>query len=774
MRSATIVQWLALIVMGSLFFLGCDGKEGAQGPPGEQGPEGPQGEQGPPGESEEPTVALEACMGCHGPGAEVPVGDINDPADPHFVDTDPDGPLTPSGYRKLDVDMQQATLGASVVMEFHVSAIDANGNTVDVDNLLASDGRFTIAHLIPGTGGDPDDWQSLINRIEDPDGVGDGPGTPEMQATAENFTTNGGMFENLGGGDYRYTSAYDPTGDFANGDTMRIAIQLSAGDIPAGNGWCDFDAPSTVTCDDASLSRAIVQTATCNGCHGATSDVKLALHGGGRTDVEYCVTCHNPGTVDANSGNSVYMTVLVHKIHAGSSLTVPYKIWGFRNSLHDYSNVNFTRELDDCLSCHRLGDPDPNDPTTLDPADPTNNWATRASIEACTTCHDDLTGANHVGGDLNNNASCSFCHPADDPRGWTPGQPPAPVRIVHRGEARAAEAARYAGPGNGYVIQQLDLSGSTLTIQFSVVRDGIPMDLDNDREWNSGGASRLAISVGWTTADYTNEGSGSAPANPISINALDDSGIVTDLGGGLYETSVSLPSSASDTITVSMDGHPAADLVGHNTWNDRIAVKNTAVDFDVEGGRSVVMARRQVVEVDKCNGCHDSAGQGISLHGNNRTGTIQVCTICHNPNNTDVNRRPADPTMAADGKAEESIDFKRLIHQIHSGAELENGIVVYGFGGSVHDFSHVEFIGNRMNCLTCHVDGNGESSYGAEQAHAALPSTIDTGEDKEDPGDDLNISSTAAVCSACHDDDVAKGHMIKFGASFMALDRDIH
>ena len=54
-----------------------------------------------------------------------------------------------------------------------------------------------------------------------------------------------------------------------------------------------------------------------------------------------------------------------------------------------------------------------------------------------------------------------------------------------------------------------------------------------------------------------------------------------------------------------------------------------------------------------------------------------------------------------------------------------------------------------------------------------MATTIDTGADVEDFSDDLNISSVASVCSGCHNDAVAKGHMIEQGASFMALDEDI-
>jgi OmcA/MtrC family decaheme c-type cytochrome len=749
---------LFVLAVGACGNDGDDGSDGSDGMDGAQGPVGPQGPPGAPANVDDGT-SLESCIGCHGAGGVLPVAAIDAPGDAHQIDTDPDGPATASGYRQLVVTLTSVDVsGSQVVILFSVE--DENG--APVDDVFAADGRFTIAKLLPpAEAGDPNRWQSLIEQIEDPGGVGDGPGTPAVQATAERFTTGGGSFQNLGGGDYAYASAFDPTsGSFpvAAGETMRVAIQLSAGDIPAGNGWCDFDANLAGVSPCVAMptmTRDIVQTATCNGCHGTTTDTKLALHGGGRTDVEYCVTCHNPGSTDANSGNSVDFTNLIHKIHAGSTLANGFRIWGFRNSLHDYSDVGFTKQLDDCTVCHTGGGADE------------GNWSAVPTREACGSCHDDVdfdTGANHATGIVvPGNEFCSQCHP--------PTNFPTAVETVHHGAVRKIEADLYTGVGNGYVLNDVsfDESAGTLTIQYSVVRDGVPMDLANDPEWTAGGASRLVILIGWATSGFVNEGSGNTPGGPISLNALDIGGIATDNLDGTYTIVAALPSDAFGTAAVAMEGHPAADLDMNTMFTDRIAVRNPVVYVNVDGGRGVATARDDVVDVAKCNACHDHSGQGLSLHGNNRTGEVQVCVICHNSDATDINRRPADPTMTADGKAEEAIDFKRLIHQIHSGAELENGIVIYGFGGSEHDFSDVEFIGNRQNCETCHDPG----TYSTEAARARMASTIDTGADLDDPTDDLNISQTAAVCSSCHDDAIAKDHMVGFGASFIALEADI-
>ncbi len=85
-------------------------------------------------------------------------------------------------------------------------------------------------------------------------------------------------------------------------------------------------------------NKLIASTVACDTCHE-----RLDLHGGPRHTVEYCVTCHNPGSVDPDSGNSVDMAYMAHSIHAGdlrgpvsparsasaNATPVPYIIYGF-------------------------------------------------------------------------------------------------------------------------------------------------------------------------------------------------------------------------------------------------------------------------------------------------------------------------------------------------------------------------------------------------------------------------------------------------------------
>ena len=674
--------------------------------------------------------SVEGCIGCHALGEPAPVGNISSLLDLHYIDTDPRGPAAVSGYRQLNVAPSSTDVsGASVVVVFEVT--DENGAAVA--NVFDTDGTLVLARLVdqvdpmdPDTAGDPKEWRRLVS---------------------EGFTN--GTFEYLGAGVYRYTSAFDPTTDpVLPGETFRAAIELSASDIPAGNGWCDFDADGAMAslCGTATLTRDIVRTDTCNGCHGVTSDVKLSFHrNGGRTEMEYCVVCHTP---DRNPDTG--MTLMTHKIHYGANLTQEYRGG-------TYNEVQFTREVDDCTGCHEQG-----------PVD-ADNWRTQPTREACGSCHDDVNfenGLNHgSGGQQLTDRFCTNCHP---PEGVITTQL-LPVPAVHRGMARNMEASLYRGAGNGLAIESAtyDRVAETITVVFSSTRDGVKQDLATDPLWSNG--ARIAITVGWSAEEYTNEGSGSdpAPAQPLSINGLDIGGVIEDLGDGSYRTVIDVSGTAFGSATVGLEGHPQADLREIGEYS-QVPVKSQFVTLSVEQ-RAPVQARRAVVDIGKCNACHDSGGAGLAFHGTNRTGEMQVCVVCHNGNATDLRQRPADPGDTTDGKREESIDMKRMIHQIHMGGDLEEPVVIYGFGGREHDYASVNFIGNNANCLTCHVGG----SYSTDDAWHTLPSTIDTGPEVTDPSDDLKISPVTAVCSGCHDTERAKDHMVANGGTFGSLPDEI-
>ena len=716
------LPWTAILLVAVLALAGC---EGDTGPQGATGPAGPAGPQGPPGTS----------------------GSLTDVADA----TDINAAIT------------GVTIASPPVVAFTLTNDSGNG----LIGLQPGSISFTLAKLEDGTNGEPSFWQSYINRVESPGGVG--PGTEdEVQATTESGSA--GTLVDNGDGSYEYTFATD----IAN-VTTPIAVPYDATLTHRVGfevrGLAEVKSPTYTwrPSDGATMgifSRQMVNDDSCNACHQ-----NLALHGGARFTNDYCVTCHNPGSTDANSTNTVDMTVMIHKIHRGESLPSivdgmdgdKYSIYGFRNSEHIYAEnvmgeaegVVFPQDIRNCTNCH-----DDTDPTTPD----ARNWVAKPTEQACGACHDDVnfaTGENHfMSAPPVTNADCQNCHGDGEF---------AAADTVHRIlEQEAAAAFQYN------VISVADATtGMMPTVTFSITdptNGDTPYNIETDEAFTQG-ESRIAVVIGWDSAEYTNDGSGShvpgfrpgSPAQVVSLNPL--GGNATDNMDGTFsiQSTVAIPANV-DSIGVGIEGHPAVDTENDGTYHE-IPVTGTVEYFGVDGGPAI--ERREVVGIDTCNACH----QSLSLHGGNRTDSIPLCVTCHNANATDIRARTeggVDENTSLDGKKEETIDFKQMIHSIHAGAT-----VVYGFGGSEHDYRHVVFPANKNTCTNCH---DGPTFYPVNQS-SVLATTIDSGADLADATDDVNISPTAAACWGCHQSesvtsesspDSAKSHMILNGASFNA------
>jgi cytochrome c553 len=370
-----------------------------------------------------------------------------------------------------------------------------------------------------------------------------------------------------------------------------------------------------------------------------------------------------------------------------------------------------------------------------------------------------------------------------------------------------------------YNIEQITLDKSvspiTVKVVFSVTNplaSNTPYDLKTSLPFRS--PATLRVQIGWNTAEYTNTGALAAPpgflllpiyrkwmepllklppgqpatggvgaAVPIQVDALKTAEACTPAAcpgapAGRFWLSSPLPPQAAGTGTVGMEGHPSrqtgVDAAGKAVYTS-IPVKSAVRDFLISGATQ--KARRQIVDIAKCRKCHDDRKHGdvvvprLSLHGANRNEAIGLCVICHNPNQTDIPYRASG--------AEESIDFKRMVHGIHAGYKRQTPLVIIGFRGSVNDYGHVRFPSDLSNCALCHLD---DGSRGTHELRTppVLGSTINTGslitiagQVDTDPANNLRISPIAATCSGCHDSKEVRQHMISNGASFGAKQADL-
>jgi len=157
----------------------------------------------------------------------------------------------------------------------------------------------------------------------------------------------------------------------------------------------------------------------------------------------------------------------------------------------------------------------------------------------------------------------------------------------------------------------------------------------------------------------------------------------------------------------------------------------------VDGSKPV--ARRRVVSKEKCDACHGS----LAFHGDARNDPTH-CVVCHNPMFTG---------SGGTGKPNNTLDFRMMIHRLHTGEELTRPYVI-----GTNSFNEIAYPGDRRKCDACHVNGSEQlPSPGVKEVN--------------DPGGYMtSVPPTTAACTSCHDSKPATAHAAvnvdpKFGES---------
>lgn len=685
------------------------------------------------------TLMLAACGGGGG-AAEPQVSAGPTPANgyvpPPAPLTQPPAPNLYASATTATATITGVTIDSPPVVNFQV----VDGNGIGLTGITGSNVRFYIDKLVPGTNGDSSHWQSYLNVLTTPTAVPTN--APAIQATYEKGTD--GTLVDHGDGTYTYTFATDITKitsplavTYDPNLTHRVGIQFTGG--PTTNPTYDFVPATGAT--SGILERDVVATASCNSCHN-----KLALHGGSRVNTKLCVMCHNPGTREPNANVSLDFKVYIHKIHMGKNLPSvlaggKYIIYGYHNSLNDYSDINFPQDVNNCAKCHAGTLTESQDPpvitSTLTPEG--DNWQEVPTMAACGSCHDNVDFSTHQGGQTDN-SNCISCHSA----GGVAGS----IASVH--ENKTLEGTRSIAVNIKSVTNTAPGDYPQITFSVTDPLDNTSYNILTDPQWTSG---RLVMTIAWSTTDYTNTGY-SEPV-PGYTDALTKSVANAD---GTYTLTSDFPIPdgsvapfipATGSGVVFLEGRAQTTAYGETTF----LMDPTYFSINEPGG--VAKPRRQVVSIAKCNACH-----GYKMeHGDNRTNVQAQCEQCHNPRMATTDNH-------------QSLDFKRIIHRIHAaGAGLQadgiglNPLVVNSpYGSHTFDSTVVQFPGHLNDCNTCHVNGSYELPLGSN----VLASTYDMGTNTADPSDDLRITPTAAVCSSCHDSSTAKDHMVQNGADFAA------
>ncbi|MEW6143546.1 MAG: OmcA/MtrC family decaheme c-type cytochrome [Thermodesulfobacteriota bacterium] len=601
-------------------------------------------------------------------------------------------PPPPFDGNKLNIEILDAFIGDDNRPVAMIKLTDENGNPISRDGVEIS---FIIARIV-----ESGEYIDYITR--DQNGA--------TQADSEDE----GEYQDLGGGMYNYTFATMLPGDYNRGQTHTVALygeKTIDSQTWVSNATFDF-VPNG---GEVRTVRDIVATESCNNCHDP-----LALHGGVRRDVGVCITCHSSkiitpegvtvDQIDPDSGNNIGFNIMIHKIHMGEMLPSveagnPYFIVGFMGSVHDYSTVVFPQDNRNCTKCH--------DESLATQAVDYKNDPTRAS---CGSCHDNVdfaTAENHPVVQLNDN-NCSGCHIPQSNTEFdisVTGSHTVPLKASSLpGLNFAIVDVRSAETGQARV-----RPGDHAEVTFSIKTDaGEVVDIaDMD--------SISLVIAGPTTDYFIQDYSGTGVETPGVDNFLRESPESAEgpdaEGNYTYTFEGIIPDNATGTYAVGIEGRIVRMVGGENLIlfeEVEEAGRNEVRYFAVTD--AVPVPRRVVVdnstEDEFCNSCHGVFSKDFRVHGNLRNNT-EYCVLCHNPSSDDIEVRPVPDWTGSLTPTTASIDFKEMIHKIHTGENLSlKPYIIYGFMGSLHDFSEVLYPGNTSDCRACHLPNTNTLSPG--------------------------------------------------------------
>jgi OmcA/MtrC family decaheme c-type cytochrome len=543
---------------------------------------------------------------------------------------------------------------------------------------------YTLARIKPG------DQQYTSYYVAPPTGI----------TQPRDFTDQGGTYQPLGNGTYKYTMGLQLPANFEANSTHTLGMWASRNlsdfglGVPNANAVFDF-VPSGA---QVTQVRDIVSTQACNQCHDP-----LAAHGQppyefDRREVRICILCHYAGQINPESGNTVDERVFIHKLHMGANLPSvtgqPLNIFGTNgstlstlvatgatqnpipagydpakvpgqtyqipvtseNEKFDASTIIFPQDVRNCTTCHQK-------------AAQADNWKTNPSRAACGSCHDDVnfdTGKNHLAGAQPDDKLCSGCHPAD-------GQE---FDFSVAGSHTLLTKSKQLAGLNVQIVQVTNANpGGNPQVSFTVT----------DNKGNRVDASmldRLMLTIAGPTSDYATDPPWQEDARKAAPG----------LSGYTYTLARALPKEAGGTWAVGAEAFRVATIPGPSslpsllgpgrTLSVRESAFNPVFYFSVDG--SQVAPRRTVVDLNSCNSCHKT----LAIHGGVRQNT-EYCVLCHNPNHGDGQTPP------------ETVNFPTMIHRIHMGVVLES---TYSAGGTTGlNFNGVRFPGDPRNCSKCHV-----------------------------------------------------------------------
>jgi len=631
-------------------------------------------------------------------------------------------------------------------------------------------------------------WISYINNVVEPSDVADNvldAGWDEHKGTQwqASIESDCGItcLESVGNGLYRYTfkqtlenySAIDAIDThYAPELVHRIYLELLPyADASASsmlvNSTFDFDPLTGVEADAADSRLLITQDQSCIRCHtdDLTSENSILMHGGKRFNYEGCVMCHTSYSGDPETGASIGMATLVHKIHKSD-----YLIIGYHGSVHDYSNVTYPGDMHQCQQCH------------IEDAAPQADYYQHPGQETCLSCHEKDAPENWDGTTVGLfhdrdafpeawEMSCSGCHPdANNPLGSA---------LFHNATAKINEtiAAKYQFALTSSV---LDSDAGTLTAELTFDSLNLNPEADpsfkslwlvaagneNQTDLPANNGQRLVWDIisGGDDISLVRESS-KVTAVISNINVADfglnttgtlyakafvcgdkETGIVTSCDSDTA-TTVEVPADSAIALTASVTKY--AELVNEGKC---IACHDNQFQDRINTAHSMVLAPANGAD---CGSCHApqiatglADGSCKSCHSNNMVKFMNATVDIHTP---------GEANIKASRTLENSLSYRELVHSLHANTRTTQDTIA-------GDREMMTYPGDASNCRACHDEGQltlenltSETSIIVARKGATLA------------GQTAEYSPTVSVCATCHTNiEQWAGHAKTFGGVYQA------
>jgi OmcA/MtrC family decaheme c-type cytochrome len=609
---------------------------------------------------------------------------------------------------------------------------DDNDSPITLDEITQI--NFILAVLERTSVGAPFEYRSYSIQIEDPDGIPNS-GDEAIQAAHDPAGIEG--LTQANDGIYTFQFVTQLPDDYNRSATHQLGAEISRYSSADDRTYiANLAMPFRPDAFAVVHTREMVSIESCNTCH-----TQLSVDHGLRREIQLCILCHSTHSTDAETGNSLNFSELIHKLHRGQDLQSliidgePYQIHGIENKLTDYSTVKYPQPIQNCATCHS-GAPG------------ASQFERAPTAVGCQSCHDRVwygipetkpASFNlHPGGVQPNNSKCAECH--------SPlGNGVAPVDLVH-----ILPQDTFAAKGLNLELLSVDTFPGAFDTGVEIMFTA--HDADGNPITDLADIDRVGATIAWPIIEYEQTihetvSSSNQPSDGTLLNLED--------GSYSYTFAAELPATPDNTFSISLEGNRSYSFRGRP--NIQGAQQKAPVVFSTSDPTDT-LSRRAIVLDQKCNVCHDE----LRAHDNLRVG-IDSCIMCHNPNATDELTRPASQFPP------ESINFKDMIHRIHTGTDLEQPYTVFGSGGHEHDFTQTRFSGDLRDCTMCHIDGSQTlpipdealstlitENSGATMISETFPETAactschTSAENIEHALEHADITTGAESCSTCH------------------------